>query len=114
MTDLGEEIVAKITYVQADGIVRAIEVPAGHSVMEGAVRNDVQGIDADCGGACACGTCHVYIDPEWVDRLAPRSDMEEAMIEFAEGVEYKSRLSCQITVNATLDGLIVRLPPSRR
>jgi 2Fe-2S ferredoxin len=90
-----------------------VEVAAGWSVMEGAVKNLVPGIDADCGGACACATCHVHVDPAWAGKLPPKQDMEETMLDFAQELEPTSRLSCQIKVTQALDGLIVRLPKSQ-
>ena len=101
---------AKITYIQPNGTERTVEVPAGWSVMEGAVKNRVPGIDADCGGACACATCHVYVDPAWLAKLPPRQEMEEQMLDFAQDVKPNSRLSCQIKVSPALDGLIVKTP----
>jgi len=101
---------AKITYIEFDGAEHVVDVPDGLSVMEGAIRNMVPGIDADCGGACACATCHVYIDAGWAEKTGARSSMEESMLDFASGVRDESRLSCQIRVTADLDGLIVRLP----
>ena len=104
---------AKITFFQPDGTAQTVDVPPGWSVMEGAVRNLVPGIDADCGGACACATCHVYVDPGWRDRLPPKSDMEEAMLDFAQDVAPESRLSCQLRVTSDLDGLVLRVPASQ-
>jgi 2Fe-2S ferredoxin len=101
---------AKITYVEFDGTEHAIDVADGLSVMEGAVRNRVPGIDADCGGACACSTCHVYIDPTWQEKVGPPNEMEEDMLDFAFDVKENSRLSCQIKVGPELDGLKVRMP----
>lgn len=101
---------AKITYIEHDGATHEVDVQDGLTVMEGAIRNMVPGIDADCGGACACATCHVYVDPAWKDKTGERSSMEESMLDFASDVEDTSRLSCQIKVTAELDGLIVRLP----
>ncbi|MCR9266668.1 MAG: 2Fe-2S iron-sulfur cluster-binding protein [Alphaproteobacteria bacterium] len=100
----------KITYIEFNGNEHEIDVPNGLSVMEGAVRNLVPGIDADCGGACACATCHVYVDPAWTDKTGSREAMEDSMLDFAEGVEENSRLSCQIKVTDELDGLVVRMP----
>lgn len=100
----------KITYIEFNGNEHDIDVPNGLSVMEGAVRNLVPGIDADCGGACACATCHVYVDPAWTDKTGSREAMEDSMLDFAEGVEENSRLSCQIKVTDELDGLVVRMP----
>ena len=104
---------AKITYIEHSGSSHVIDAPPGLSVMEGAVKNGVPGIDADCGGATACATCHVYVDPAWLERTGARTPMEQAMLEFAENVEANSRLSCQIKVSAALDGLVVRLPQSQ-
>jgi 2Fe-2S ferredoxin len=105
---------ASITYIQHDGGEMTIDVKNGQSVMEGAIRNDVPGIDADCGGACACATCHVYVDPEWLSKLGPPNPMEASMLDFAENREASSRLSCQVKVNDAMDGLIVRVPESQR
>ena len=105
---------AKITYVEHDGTEHVIDVKTGLTVMEGAVKNNVPGIDADCGGACACATCHVYVDEAWIDKTGSPSAMEESMLDFAEGVQDNSRLSCQIKVTDALDGLVVRLPVSQR
>ena len=104
---------AKITYIEHDGVEHAIDVKPGLTVMEGAVKNNVPGIDADCGGACACATCHVYVDEAWRAKVGGPSAMEESMLDFAEGVEPDSRLSCQIRVKDELDGLIVRMPESQ-
>ena len=104
---------AKITYIQHDGAEHVVDVKAGLSVMEGAVKNNVPGIDADCGGACACATCHVYVDEAWREATGTASAMEESMLDFAENVEANSRLSCQIKVSDALDGLIVRMPESQ-
>ena len=104
---------AKVTYIEHDGTEHAIDVKNGLSVMEGAVKNNIPGIDADCGGACACATCHVYVKEEWLEKTGSRSAMEESMLDFAEGVEDSSRLSCQIKVTDALDGLVVRMPESQ-
>ena len=104
---------AKITYIENDGTEYTVEVRNGLSVMEGAIRNNVPGIDADCGGACACATCHVYVDEAFQDVTGRASAMEESMLDFAEEVEPNSRLSCQIRVSDDLDGLVVRLPESQ-
>jgi len=104
---------AKITYVEHNGAEHVIDVKNGLSVMEGAVKNNIPGIDADCGGACACATCHVYVDESWLDKTGDRSAMEESMLDFAEGVESNSRLSCQIKVTDELDGLRVTMPESQ-
>jgi 2Fe-2S ferredoxin len=104
---------AKITYIESDGTTHEVEVKPGLSVMEGAIKNNVPGIDADCGGACACATCHCYVDEAWREKTGTASAMEESMLDFAENVEANSRLSCQIRVTPELDGLIVRLPESQ-
>ncbi|NWH07091.1 MAG: 2Fe-2S iron-sulfur cluster binding domain-containing protein [Alphaproteobacteria bacterium] len=104
---------AKIKYIEHNGKEHVLEVPNGWSVMEGAVKNLVPGIDADCGGACACATCHVYVGEEWLSKLEPKSDMEQTMLDFASEVKENSRLSCQIKVSEALDGLVVRMPESQ-
>jgi len=104
---------AKISYIAFDGAEQVLDVKVGLSVMEGAVKNNLPGIDADCGGACACATCHVYVDEAWLAQVGARTSMEESMLEFAENVEPNSRLSCQIKVTEALDGLVVRLPESQ-
>ena len=103
----------KITYIEASGKEHVIDVATGMTVMEGAVKHNVPGIDADCGGACACATCHVYVDPDWAGKTGESSGMEQSMLDFANDVEPTSRLSCQIKVTPELDGLIVRLPKSQ-
>jgi 2Fe-2S ferredoxin len=105
---------ATITYIAFNGERHVVDVNTGMSVMEGAVKNGVPGIDADCGGACACATCHVYVDPAWQPRTGKRNALEDSMLEFTESVEPNSRLSCQIRVTEELDGLIIRLPESQR
>ncbi len=104
---------AKVTYIEHDGTQHVIDVKPGLSVMEAAVKNNVPGIDADCGGACACATCHVYVDEAWLDRLDGQADMEVSMLDFAENVQPLSRLACQLKVSDALDGLVVRLPESQ-
>jgi 2Fe-2S ferredoxin len=100
----------KITYITHDGVRHDVQAEVGSTVMENAIRNSVPGIDAECGGALACATCHVYVDPEWVDVTGSPSPMEEDMLDFAYDVQPTSRLSCQIKVEPALDGLIVRVP----
>ena len=104
---------AKITYIEHSGAEHTVDVKTGLSVMEGAIKNNVPGIDADCGGACACATCHVYVDAAFEGKTGEKSAMEESMLDFADNVESNSRLSCQIKVTDDLDGLIVRLPESQ-
>ena len=101
---------AKITYIEHDGTEHVIDVKTGLTVMEGAVKNNVPGIDADCGGACACATCHVYVDEAWREKVGSPSPMEEDMLDFGFDVRPNSRLSCQIKVSDALDGLVVTTP----
>lgn len=100
----------KITYIEHNGTEHTIDAEEGVSVMEAAVKNMVPGIDADCGGACACATCHVYVDEAWREKTGKPESMEESMLDFAAEPKENSRLSCQVKVTAALDGLIVRLP----
>jgi 2Fe-2S ferredoxin len=102
-----------ITFIAADGGVRTVNTPVGYSVMEAAIDNGVPGIDGDCGGNCACATCHVHVDAAWLAITGGRSDMEESMLDFAEGLAPDSRLACQIEMSDALDGLIVRTPVSQ-
>jgi 2Fe-2S ferredoxin len=105
---------AQITYIAWSGDKHVVEVELGKTVMEGARDNAISGIDADCGGACACSTCHVYVDPAWFEKLPPISEMEADMLEFAHEPDPKrSRLTCQITVTEDLHGLIVQMPESQ-
>lgn len=100
-----------VKYVLTNGSERAVEVAKGASVMQGAVQNGIREILADCGGGCACATCHVYVDPEFEDRLPPKSDIEDELLDgVAAERRSNSRLSCQLTMDASLDGLVVRLP----
>lgn len=100
----------KITFVQEDGSRQEVEAASGLTVMEAAKTEDVPGIDAECGGACACATCHVYVDPAWVEAVGKAAEMEEDMLDFAFDVREESRLSCQIRITEKLDGLVVRVP----
>ena len=100
----------KIIYIESTGESHTIDAKPGQSVMEGAVKNNIPGIDADCGGACACATCHVYVDEAWTEKTGKASVMEESMLDFANDLRPTSRLSCQILVRDDLDGLIVRMP----
>ena len=101
---------AKITYITSDEKIHEIDVQNGLTVMEGAVQNDIPGIDADCGGGMACATCHVYVKEEWFDKLPKKEDGEEDMIDMAYEPNKYSRLSCQLTVSDELEGLVVNLP----
>ena len=100
----------RITFIEPGGFRHEIDAPVGVTLMEAARQNGVQGILALCGGACACGTCHVYVEEEWLPKLAAREEMEEGMLESAWEPRDNSRLSCQIHVSADLDGLVVGVP----
>ena len=101
---------AKITYIDHTGKSKTVDVKNGLTVMEGAVQNNISGIDADCGGSMACATCHVYVKEEWFDKLPKKEDGEEDMLDMAYEPKKFSRLSCQITVEDNLDGLVVKMP----
>ena len=101
---------AKITYIEHGGESRTIEAENGSTVMEIAIKNSIPGIEAECGGACACATCHVHVDEAWRATVGGPSPMEEDMLDFGFDVRESSRLSCQIKVTDELDGLIVRTP----
>jgi 2Fe-2S ferredoxin len=99
----------RVTYVQPNGGTRVVDAPAGTTVMEAAVDNDVAGIVAECGGACSCATCHVYVDAEWLGKLKPRDAQEDGMLDCVLDRRANSRLSCQIVLDDDLDGLTVRV-----
>jgi 2Fe-2S ferredoxin len=101
---------ARITYIEFDGTPHEVEVPNGLSVMEGAINNNIPGIEAECGGACSCATCHIYVDPAWFGVSGGPAPLEEGMLENALDLQDTSRLSCQIEVSDEFDGLVVRLP----
>lgn len=100
----------KLTFIQPDGESQTVSVEPGLTVMEAAKLNEVDGIEAECGGACACATCHVYVDPAWTDKTGKPEAIEEDMLDFAFDVRKESRLSCQIKVTPELDGLTLRVP----
>ena len=101
----------KVTFIEFDKTEHSIDADNGMSLMEVAIQNGVPGIDADCGGACACSTCHVYVHPDWVEKLPAREPMEEDMLDFAyEPDPARSRLTCQLKVTDALDGLVVQMP----
>jgi 2Fe-2S ferredoxin len=104
---------AKITYIEHGGVAHTVDVTSGLSVMEGAIKNGIPGIEADCGGACSCATCHVYIAPEWEAVVGPPEELESSMLEAAVGVRPNSRLSCQVKVTDALDGLVVSVPETQ-
>jgi 2Fe-2S ferredoxin len=102
-----------VTYVEHNGAEHRVSVAIGVNLMQGAVANNVPGIDGDCGGACACATCHIFVDPAWAGRLGPRNATEDSMLELAEGVQENSRLACQIKAAEALEGLVVHLPAAQ-
>jgi 2Fe-2S ferredoxin len=101
---------ARISYIENGGVRHDVDAPNGLSLMEVAKRFTIPGIDGDCGGACACATCHVYVAQDWFERLPPMDELEHDMLDFAYDVQPTSRLSCQIKVDDSLDGLVVRIP----
>ena len=101
---------AKINFITHEDTTHTVDVQNGLTVMEGAIQNDVPGIDADCGGGMACATCHVYVDEDWIDKLPAKEEGEEDMLDMAFEPKKNSRLSCQITVSDELDGLVVNIP----
>lgn len=101
---------AQISFIDSSGQKRTVAGEDGSTVMETALRHGVPEIDAECGGACACATCHVYVEPEWTDKVGKPQPMEEDMLDFAWEVQPNSRLSCQIKVGSDIDGLTVRTP----
>jgi len=103
----------KITYISSAGETRTVDTSVGMTVMRTAVANAIPGIDADCGGSCACATCHVYVDPAWIDKLKPAESAESDMLDFVIDREPTSRLSCQIEITDVLDGLVVRTPATQ-
>jgi 2Fe-2S ferredoxin len=103
----------KVTYIEFNGTEHPIDVPVGLSVMQGAVNNNVPGIDADCGGECACATCQVYIEPEWFAKTGAPNSQEASMLSFTATTQDNSRLSCQIKMTEALDGLTLRMPESQ-
>ena len=107
---IGDRLMTKISYIAFDGTRFDVDAENGSTVMENAIRHAVPGIEAECGGACACATCHVYVDEAWTDAVGEPEAMEEDMLDFAYDVRPNSRLSCQIKVRDELDGLLVRVP----
>ena len=100
----------KITYIEHSGKSHVVEVPNELNVMEGATQNNIPGIDADCGGACACATCHIYVDEKWFDKLKKKDDAEQDMLDMAFEPNKFSRLACQITITDDLEGMVVKMP----
>ena len=105
-----KELMAKISYITHDNQTYTVDVQNGLTVMEGAVQNDVPGIDADCGGGMACATCHVYVKEDWLNKLPKKEDGEEDMLDMAFEPKTNSRLSCQLIVSDQMDGLVVNIP----
>ncbi len=104
---------ARVTFIESDGSEKVVEARNGSSLMDTAVQNGISGILADCGGACTCATCHVYVDPRWLEKTGEPSALEKEMLTLAVEPEANSRLSCQIRIADALDGLIVRIPDSQ-
>ena len=102
----------KIVYIEPEGDLVEVEVEEGYSVMEGAIMNGVEGIEAECGGACSCATCHCYVNEEWWDKLPEMDVIEDSMLEAATERRENSRLTCQIPVTDELDGLVLEVAPS--
>jgi ferredoxin, 2Fe-2S len=100
----------KVIFIESDGSERVVNAIDGDSLMRVAVANGVSGILAECGGACSCGTCHVHVEPRWLERVGGRSALETSMLELADEFQQNSRLSCQVTVTPELEGLVVRIP----
>ena len=102
----------KVTYIEADGATHNVDVASGTTGRDAAIDNNIPGIDGDCGGVCACATCHVYVDPEWIDRVgrAAEGEMEAELLQFAEDCRDNSRLACQINITDELDGLVLNIP----
>ena len=100
----------QVTYIEHNGTEHSIDLEVGHSVMQGAIDNNIPGSDADCAGECACATCHVFVPEEWLAKTGTPSEQEASMLSFAATVQPNSRLACQITMSMALDGLVVRMP----
>ena len=109
-TDRSNGAMPSITFIEHDGTKHAVEAKNGQTAMEAAIGNTVPGIVAECGGACSCATCHVYVDETWTEQVGGPSEMEEDMLDFAFDVRPTSRLSCQIRVSDALDGLVLHIP----
>ncbi|MEM6412690.1 MAG: 2Fe-2S iron-sulfur cluster-binding protein [Pseudomonadota bacterium] len=104
---------AKVVFVDHEGTERSIDVNDGETIMEAAIKNSIPGIDADCGGACACATCHVYVEDQFLGQIGEAQDMEQSMLDFAENVQANSRLCCQIFMSGELDGIRIVTPESQ-
>lgn len=100
----------KVKYIEFNGTEHLVDVPVGLSAMEGAIRYTIPGIEGDCGGACACATCHVYAEDGWMEKIPPMDDLERDMLDFAFDVKENSRLSCQIKIDESMEGLTLRTP----
>ena len=99
----------KVIYITPDDVRHEVDVEAGYSIMEGAINNNIEGIVAECGGACACATCHSYVDPAWVDKIPSMDDMEDSMLDAAFERKDNSRLTCQIEMSDALDGIVIHV-----
>ena len=100
----------KITFIEHNGLAHPVEVAPGGTLMEAAIDNAVPGIDADCGGCCSCATCHVFVEEQWLNKLAPMGPNEEAMLSLRPDRKENSRLSCQVPIVDALDGIVVKMP----
>jgi len=100
---------AKVIYITTDGARHEVDVESGYSIMEGAINNNIDGIVAECGGACACATCHSYVDEAWLDKIPEMDDMEDSMLDAAFERKDNSRLTCQIEVSDELDGIVIHV-----
>ena len=103
-------LMPKVIYIEYNGKQHEVEVEKGLSIMEGAIQNGIPGIDGDCGGACACATCHVYVNEEWLDKLSDQNESEKDMLDFAFETKSNSRLSCQLMLDDKHNGIVVNLP----
>lgn len=103
----------KITFTDSSGNARTVEAENGSTVMETAIRNNIPGIEAECGGACACATCHVYVDSAWLAKVGEQNAIEQSMLDYADDARENSRLACQIKVTEALDGLTVTIPEAQ-
>ena len=103
-------LMPKVIYIEYNGKQHEVEVEKGLSIMEGAIQNGIPGIDGDCGGACACATCHVYVNEEWLDKLSDQNESEKDMLDFAFETKSNSRLSCQLMIDDKHNGIVVNLP----
>jgi 2Fe-2S ferredoxin len=103
-------VMVKVTYIESNGVERVTALRLGQTLMDGAIDNEVEGVMAECGGLCACSTCHVYVEDAWLQACGEPSELEEGMLDFAADLRANSRLSCQIQITEAMDGMVVRVP----